>query len=155
MDDEFKLHGGGNTPDFSLKDVKTVARVVSIYDGDTMKVVIPLFGGFHKFSVRLLGIDACEIRATDPLKRAAAERARDRLIQLVTGHLLPSPKKKDVEKLLDESVALVWLECGEFDKWGRVLVRAFPHPRREEGVSFSDTLLEERLAAPYGGGRRT
>ena len=152
-DDDFKMHGAGNTPEFSLDGLETAARVVSLYDGDTVKVVFRLFCGYRKFSVRLAGIDACEIRAKDPRNRDLAARARDRLIELVSGEK-PGPgwKKKDVDKLLDDRVALVWLRCRSFDKWGRVLADVFPCEKAPK--SFSDVLLEEKLAYRYEGGTK-
>ena len=47
------------TKTFSLKNTECYARVVQIYDGDTITAVIPLFDNFYKFSIRLNGIDTC------------------------------------------------------------------------------------------------
>lgn len=145
----FKMHGG-NTPEFTLLDVKTYARVVSAYDADTIKVVIPIFGSHYKFSIRLMGIDTCEIKAKNPKNKEVAVKARNRLFELLTGKKIdPIWKKKDVEKQLDAEVVLVWLHCLEFDKWGRVLANVYLSEGAEK--SLSEYLLEEKLAYPYMG----
>jgi endonuclease YncB( thermonuclease family) len=98
-------------PWFSLDGLKTPARVVSVTDGDTAVLLIPLrlscqehASSFHKIRARLAGIDTCELRSHHPLLRAHAERARELLNELVC------------DKVVD-------IECGPFDKYGRVLTK--------------------------------
>ena len=147
----FKMHGGGNTPEFNLAGVKTYARVVSAYDADTIKVVIPIFGSHYKFSVRLMGIDTCEMKAKNEKNKEVAVKARNRLYELITGgkQIEQLWKKKDVEKTLDENVTIVWLHCLEFDKWGRVLANVYLGEQATK--SLSEILIEEKLAYPYMG----
>ena len=52
-----------STPYFSLQDVNTYGRLVDIYDGDTVKVILPVMDRYFKFDVRLNGIDTCEIKS--------------------------------------------------------------------------------------------
>ena len=146
---EYFRQYGLNTPEFTLKGIKTFARVVSIYDADTVKLVIPVLGCFFKFNVRLLEIDACEMKSKN---KELAIHARDRLFELVTGRRSdPTWKKKDIESYLNGDVYLVWVECVDFDKWGRVLANIYPSAG---GKSFSQCLLEENLAYPYQGGSK-
>jgi endonuclease YncB( thermonuclease family) len=51
---------GLNTPSFSFAGLFTPARVVSIMDGDTCKIVIHWKDMFCKLTVRMDGIDTCE-----------------------------------------------------------------------------------------------
>ena len=144
------LEHGGSTPAFSLTNHKTYARVCSLYDADTLNVVIPIFGSFYKFSIRMMGIDTCEIRAKNVRNKELAVRARTRLYELITGNNPdPSWKKKDFEHYFDKEVIIVYLHCFEFDKWGRVLANVFSDDMSTK--SFSDVLIDEKLAYPYKG----
>lgn len=136
------------TPEFSLAGQELYGRVVEIYDGDTLKIVLPVFGYYFKFSARLLGIDTCEIKSKNAANRELACRARNRLFELVTGSSACDStwKKKEVTKYLDEHVCISKVKCHHFDKYGRVMIECFTPER-----SISDILIEEKLAYPYQG----
>lgn len=147
---------GIDTPEFTFAGLGTWARVVSVYDGDTVTIVFPIAGHgdcMNKFSARLHGIDTCEMKSKEAANRALAIRARNRLIELITGRDVPGDSnlaKKDIVKMLGEQVHLVWIECMEFDKYGRVLLRMYAGPEKKD-KSFSDILIDEKLAYPYYG----
>jgi endonuclease YncB( thermonuclease family) len=151
--DSFKFHGGA-TPVFSLNNLRTYARVVDVYDGDTLHAVIPTFGSFFKFSIRLYGIDACEMKSHNAANKELAIRARNRVIELITNKDFSMLKnKKEVDMIFEKDVYLVWLHCLEMDKYGRVLAKIYASEQaeRESGLSFSEILLAEKLAYPYFG----
>jgi endonuclease YncB( thermonuclease family) len=147
----FRNYTATNTPNFSLAGLSTHARVVSIYDGDSMTCIIPVFGQFCKFSIRLYGIDTCEIRSKRPENKELAIKARNRLIDLVTQDAAPSSleTKKEIDAFLDANVYLVHLHCRQSDKYGRILAEV--HKDSSEKFSFSDILIQERLAYEYKG----
>jgi endonuclease YncB( thermonuclease family) len=145
--ESFRAHGG-NTPAFSLDGVQTWVRVVDIYDGDTLTVVIPCFGGFYKFSVRMGGIDTCEIRSKLKANKDKAYAARDRVIQCITKNERKLMTKKEIQQLLDSNVYLVWAQCKEFDKYGRLLANIYVE---QGGETLSDILIREKLAYAYEG----
>ena len=155
-DKEYFRKYDGNTAEFTLNGLKTIARVVSIYDADTVKMIIPIMGCFFKFNVRLLGIDTCEMKAKGLKNRELAVKARDRLFEMVTG-CVPDPtwKKKDIEAYLNDDVYVVWIECEDYDKWGRVLAHIYPSITEDDSgtgrKSFSQCLIEEKLAYAYQG----
>lgn len=146
------------TRDFSLAGECTYARVTSVHDGDTMTCVIPFRDDFFKFSVRLDGIDTCEITSNNQANKLIATRARNRLIDLVSNgaskhieqHMLEA--RKSVCDFFDKDVYLIWIECGKFDKYGRLLVRAKLNP--DDAQCFSQILVSERLAYNYDGGKK-
>lgn len=142
---------GGSTPTFSLNNLKTQARIVSIYDGDTFHAVIPVLGSFFKFNIRLYGIDTCELKSKLAANKEKALRARNRLVELVTGRAFDGTKKQ-LDELLDGEVFTVWLHCLEMDKYGRVLAKAFAS--RKDTISFSDILIQEGHAYEYFGDRK-
>ena len=43
----------------------------------------------------------------------------------------------------------MWIECVDFDKYGRLLTNVFLN--KEDDKSISDILLEEKLAYKYNG----
>jgi endonuclease YncB( thermonuclease family) len=140
-----------NVPMFNLAGVKTYARVVSVYDGDTVQAVMPFGEQFYRFSVRINGIDTCEIKSKMVANKALAIRARNRVIDLVTQGVWngnENAKKTDVEGFLKKHVFVVWMECHDMDKYGRVLASL----HSDIGTpSFADTLVQEKLAYVYSG----
>jgi endonuclease YncB( thermonuclease family) len=141
-----------NTPDFTLNGYKTPGRVVSVYDGDTMTVILPVFGSHYKFKVRLSGIDTCEIKSKDPKLKELAFNARKRLLELVTRRPLRNEEvqtKAKTETLLNSECFLVWVCCKGEDKYGRLLCDVY----QDDGTprSFSQVLIDEKHAYVYNG----
>jgi len=139
---QFQPHGK-HTPIFSLKGHKTYARVVGIHDGDTLTAVFPLHDKYWRFSIRLKGIDTCELRSKNARIRHLAEKARERLVILITGK-----SRYDFEN----EVCLVHLSCHEFDKYGRLLCDVYN--TMQPYTSVADVLLIEKLAYVYNGNSR-
>lgn len=121
-------------PWLSLKGIETVARVVSITDGDTVVLVVPLaISGaitLCRVRARIKGIDTCELHAHDPILRAKAKDARDALKSLFL-------------REGETHVPLVDVACHEFDTYGRVLVDLYEHP---SGRSVAESLIASGLA---------
>lgn len=143
-----------NTPMFTLNGIKGWCRLVDAYDADSITIVMPYGGKMHRFSTRMFGIDTCEMKSKTTENKDRALAARNRVVQLICG--LPAApnlvKRKDVQRLLAEDVYLVWVECMEFDKYGRVLINCRLNPG--DAKTISDVLIEERLAYPYFGGTK-
>ena len=141
-----------NTTEFSLKDKCVKARVVDIYDGDTMTIVINIFQNYFRFNVRLSEIDTCEMKSKDPEAKSLAFKARSRLFELITNKKLNDDKRKDVRKTLNDSVYLVKILCGEFDKYGRLLGWVFDlNACIDTKESYNHVLVKEKLAYLYKG----
>jgi micrococcal nuclease len=122
-----------NTKRFTLAGVRTLGKVVSVYDGDTFTVAFDTLGiGFFLHQVRILGIDAPEIRGKTIEEKAAAAAARDYLRGLIDGRII------DLE-IMDE------------DKYGRLLGRAARH---SDGLDISSAMLNSKLVVTYDGGTR-
>jgi endonuclease YncB( thermonuclease family) len=144
--EDFRQYGG-STPELSIKGLKSYGRLIDIYDGDTIKVILPTFDSYYKFTIRLNGIDTCEIRSKDKVLQDNALKARDRLFELLTNHKINT--KNDIKKLLESDVHLVWVECCNKDKYGRILANIFKD--KDTPKSVSEILLEEKLAYKYEG----
>ena len=61
---------------FSLNNHKYKAKVVNVYDGDTIKVVILFHNKLTRF-LRMTGYDSPELRTKNQNEKAAAIKARD------------------------------------------------------------------------------
>ena len=138
-----------STPHFSLNNLHTYARLVDIHDGDTISVIIPVFNHFYKFQLRIAGIDTCEITSHNPDLHLHALQARNRILQICTNNIVTSfTSKKDIIQELDNYVYLLWIECLDFDKFGRLLANVYTSDKK---LCISTILLNERLAYPYQG----
>ena len=138
---------GGSTPELSINGLKTYGRLIDVYDGDTVKVILPTFGSYYKFTIRLNDIDTCEIKSKDKVLQNNGIKARDRLFELVTN--IKVITKNDIKKTLESDVYLVWVDCCNKDKYGRVLANIYKD--KDTTKSFSEILLEEKLAYKYEG----
>jgi len=156
MENKFKNYDN-KTPFFSLEGINTFARVVDVVDGDTMHVVIPLLDKYYKFTVRLIGIDTCETNSGNIEIKNKGLQAKYRVIEL----LLKNKKineimcinRKQVKQFFDEYISIIWIECGEFDKYGRLLAN-ISTKENEKLKSISNILYEEKLAYKYDGDKK-
>lgn len=120
---------------FSLAGARTVGKVVEMYDGDTCKIVFPFGGVLYKWNCRLSGIDTPEMKppATNTNREqeiAAAHRARNALLKMTTNCAVDVAAdqrltKKECDTRLAQNTKLVSVHCGEFDKYGRLLVTLY------------------------------
>lgn len=88
---------------FSLEGKWLEGKCVKCYDADSVHIVFKLFDEFARFKCRLCGIDTPELRTNNVLERQVAKDARDYLRSLI----------------LDK---IIFVNCHEFDKYGRLLV---------------------------------
>ncbi len=108
-------------------------RVLRVIDGDTFVAEAHMWPGQHvQVSVRLRGIDAPEMRSRCPAERYAARKARDALATLLEAGV----------------VSISAISGGKY--YGRVLADV----RTSDGLDVGKRLLDTRLVAAYGGGRR-
>jgi micrococcal nuclease len=116
---------------FSLNNLETKAKVVSVYDGDTVTLVFKFANDFYKWNCRLNGIDTPEMKSKDNDEKAFAIKARDFLREQILG------------KIVD-------IKCGDFDKYGRLLISIFI----ENDINISDLMISEGYAKSYFGGTK-
>jgi endonuclease YncB( thermonuclease family) len=142
-----------STSPFTLSGIKTYARLVDVYDGDTVTCVFPIFGeNYFKFTIRLNGIDTAEMRGE--FKSIALE-ARHKILNYLCEdmyNLNQDCQRSDIQDFLKKNVIIIWLECYNFDKYGRILGDIY---KNKDTLSLSDILLNENLAYKYNGGKKT
>lgn len=117
-------------PLFSLNGMKTKAKVVKVYDGDSIHVIFDYCGKYYTFKCRLMGIDTPEMRTTNVVEKQMAYKARDYLRSLI------------LNKVVD-------LECFKFDKYGRLLVDVSIENQR-----VNELMISNNYAKKYDGGTK-
>ncbi len=118
---------------FNFNGIDTIAKVVYVYDGDTVHIVIPYKKEYIKLKCRLLGIDTPELRVAEQKEKGLI--AKKRLIEI-----------------LEESKYIVKVKCHNFDKYGRVLITLFT--LNNNNTSINQTLINEGHAYEYDGGTK-
>lgn len=111
----------------------TYARVIKVYDGDTITVasVLPYKGSrVYRFQVRLNGIDTPEMKTSDEAEKAIALQAKEALKNLIYGKW-------------------VKLQNTDNDKYGRLLADVWC-----EGLNVNQWMLDQRYAVRYDGGTK-
>ena len=112
-------------------DNKTVeAKIISVYDGDTVKAIFPLNGVMYKWNCRLTGIDTPEIRTSDRLQKKFGYEVRDYLR----------------DKILNK---VVTLKCQDLDKYGRLLTEIW-----FDEQNINQWLIDSGYAFAYDGGTK-
>ena len=115
---------------FSLEGETHEGKVVNVYDGDTVKIVMKLFEKLYKFNCRIEGVDTPELRTRNPKEKEMGIRVRDEL------------RKKVLNRV-------VKVNCGEFDKYGRLLVDI-----EVDDIHITNWLIENGYAHEYDGGKK-
>lgn len=108
-----------DAPPFGLEGCVAEARVVDCYDGDTLKLVMPVpwaGGALRKVTARLLGVDTPEVRGESKPRGEAAHA-------FVLRWLAPSFDGGRPKEFFQGVHAVVRVECFGNDKYGRVLAR--------------------------------
>lgn len=106
------------------------AKVVSVYDGDTIKALIPLNGVLYKWNCRLSGVDTPELRTRNVNEKKYGYVVRDLL------------REQILKKVVN-------LRCGELDKYGRLLVTVFLGDQ-----NMNQWLIDNNYAFAYDGGTK-
>lgn len=119
-----------NVQKFSLNEKEYEAKIVSVYDGDTVNAVFYYNDNLYKWSCRLDGIDTPELKTGNEKEKEMGLKVRDELRKMI----------------LDK---IVKIKCKEFDKYGRLLVDIFYND-----IKINDWLLENKYAVKYTGGKK-
>lgn len=115
---------------FSLNGLKCKGYVFSVYDGDTITLIMKLNGICYKWNCRLLGIDTAELRTKNEEEKEFGYKVKEIL------------KEKILHKIIN-------VECFEFDKYGRILVKIY-----QENECINDWLVKNNYAKEYFGGHK-
>lgn len=114
------------------------AEVISVYDGDTVTLMIDQgMKHFARVKVRLVGINTPEIRTTDLEEKERGYAAKSFLKDLIEG----------------KTVIVHTVKKGKFGRWLGVLW-LYEEDMTELGQSLNDLMIQEGHAVAYDGGKR-
>ena len=120
-----------NTPLFSLNGKTFTAKVVDVYDGDTITVVFKVFNQYYKWNCRIMHVDTPEIKTKNKIEKERGIFVRNKL--------------KDL--LLNKIINIYCSDKNE-DKYGRLLIE-FNVP--DTKIKIHDWLINNNYAKPYEG----
>ena len=120
-----------NVKELSFVNEIKEAKVVSVYDGDTIKVVFPLENKLYKWNCRLEHVDTPELRTKNENEKKYGYIVRDKLR----------------EKILNK---VVNIKCNDFDKYGRLLIEIL----QNDDVTINQWLIDNQYAFKYDGGTK-
>jgi len=124
------------TPMLSVNGHAYLAKVVYIYDGDTMHVVFKEFGSYYRWNCRVTGVDTPELRTKNENEKKMGYEVRDKLREM----------------FMDK---IVTVNTYEFDKYGRLLIDiVFEDPETKETTTLSEWLIKKEYAYAYDGGTK-
>lgn len=86
----------------TLNGMNCQCKVIDVYDGDTVTLIIPFYDTFKMIKCRLLNIDTAEKRTKNKEEKKFALETTEYMKQLI----------------LDK---VIWVRCSKFDKYGRTL----------------------------------
>jgi len=132
---------------FTFAGIVTKAKVVDVYDGDTVTIVFYHNNQPIKDSFRMLGYDAPEMKPrlnvpNRELHMQAARVAREKLLSHVTGKL-------------------VWVRFTEEEKYGRLMGEMFHISSKSEDKflgneqNINDWMIKEGYGKAYDGGHKS
>jgi endonuclease YncB( thermonuclease family) len=127
-----------NTRLLSLNGQEFDAKVVYVYDGDTIHVVFRTFNNYYRWNCRIFGVDTPELRTKDEKEKKKGYMVRDKV------------KENFFEKI-------VKIKCYDFDKYGRLLIDVYlPKniPDKKDTTLLSEWLIANGYAYAYGGGTK-
>jgi endonuclease YncB( thermonuclease family) len=157
MQEEYLSRTYENTAPSLVDGRRLFGRLVDVYDADTLTCVVEVSKGtFQRATVRLLGIDVCEMTSKLPKALAVATKARDAVVTHLTNDAVhpDGADRASVRGMLQSDVYIVGLAfANRPDKYGRLLAivhRIDPATLAWE-KSAAHLLLERALAVPYDG----
>ena len=124
QDTDLSGYTSENTPWLSLESQIVKCKVIDVYDGDTITVILPWNGSVFKKKCRLTGIDCAEIRTKDLREKSCGYDAKQFLSNLL--------KQEEF-----------WIECGDWDKFGRLLITIFSN--REDVGKFQKSINQQMI----------
>lgn len=127
-----------NTPYLSFNGETHEAKIVYIYDGDTIHIVFKYKNQFYRWNCRINGVDTPELRTKNQKEKKKGYEVRD----------LVSTYFQD---------RIVRVKCFDFDKYGRLLIDVYMPkdvPNKTNCEMFSQWLIDNGHAYAYNGGTK-
>ena len=92
-------------PMLTFKGKRFNCKVVSVYDGDTIKVVFPIMGSgsmkLYKWNCRLIGVDTPELKTKNKLEKELGYKVRDKLREKILGKMVTNELQANIDRFRD------------------------------------------------------
>jgi endonuclease YncB( thermonuclease family) len=126
-----------NTPWFSLKGLTCKCKVVSVYDADTITIVLKWDNDMYKVKCRLLGIDSAEKRTKNLEEKKVAMKGQNWLETLI----------------LDK---IIWVKCGKWGKYGGRMLGTLYMTKNDLDInsSINSMIIDKGYAYKYSGKKK-
>jgi hypothetical protein len=147
---------GDETPLFSLAGTMVWCRLCACHDADTMQVTFEIGGAVHKFIVRVMQVDGLEMTSKDPIVKAWAVKARNRMLSLLAPKVFDlngTYTKKDITQKLRANVVVLWIDALHYDKYGRLMANLHLSP--DDPITDQSILVDEGYCKYYDGGTKS
>lgn len=126
---------------FSYNDVKTVCRVVDVYDGDTCTIIFSYKNEIIKYKVRCMGYDSPEMKPSLKKENRDEEKEKAKIA------------KEFFKTLVNYEKGLIYIHIHNFDKYGRLL-GTFYKDNTFSGKSINQIMIENGHGYEYYGGTK-
>lgn len=144
---DYHLRNATVGKDFSYDGMVVNGRVVSVYDGDTLRIVFRYRGELQQHNCRMLGYDSPEMKPPSANKNRELEKDA----ALVAKATLEA---RTINQLIK-------VECHGFDKYGRILVVLYTRRTGclffgcgHKGYNINQYMIENGFGVPYDGGTK-
>lgn len=141
---------------FSFQHLTVKAKVVYVYDGDTLYLQFLYQKRLTQLCIRMLGYDSPEMipRRNLPHREEEMKKAilaRNRLVYLVSGITLEDRKytKDEIKAILATGNKLITVCFDTFDKYGRTLATLYDNKQ-----SLNQKMIQEGHGYEYHGGSK-
>lgn len=142
---ELRNHSFDQLPKFTFNGFITKAKVVSIYDGDTITIVFYYHDSPIKDSFRMYGYDSPELK---PLKTLPERKLHVRAGYVARDYLS--------SLIIDQ---IVWVSFMKEEKYGRLMGTIYFYHQGQiqpdEKDNINHHMLEKGLGKPYEGGHKS
>lgn len=139
-----------NTPEFSFKGREFLAKVLDVYDGDTITITVKVDDQYYRMNCRLNGLDTPELKSHDEMEKIAGKMARKHLINMITkGNISLEITRDEIRKICADSNSILLIKCFDFDKYGRLLVEI-----HDSTGCLNDKMIDDGFAGRYDGGTK-
>lgn len=124
-----------------MSEEEHMCYVTDVYDGDTITAIIQRNTGLEKHVIRLFGVDTPELRPPHKKFRCSSDREV---------HIQKAIEAREFVKgqVLNKLCYIQFQR--KPDKYGRLLGTI-----HHNGRCINEALLEQKLAVPYNGGKKT
>lgn len=144
---KFSQFSFDNIPKWSLNSKMFYAKILDIYDGDTITITVKIDKQYYRMNCRLQNIDTPELRGETDKEKHSAKLARNHLIFLLTNKKVNLDiSRKEIKKICFETNPVNLIKCGKFDKYGRLLITIF-----SKNTEINQKMIEDGFAHHYSG----